>query len=132
MEASRPRLVRAGPAQIGLVLLLLALSVVGWLVTDERTAGMDHGPGSDLGSLGFYASAWVVMMAAMMFPSIAPMVRAYGLVQARRAQPSALVPGTALFVAGYLVAWAGFGMAAYALITGVERLDVQALAWEEG
>ena len=29
---------------------------------------MDEGPGTDLGSLGFYVSLWVVMMAAMMLP----------------------------------------------------------------
>jgi predicted metal-binding membrane protein len=132
MEASRLRLVRAEPTQIGLVMLLLASSVVAWLLTDDRMAGMDHGPGSDLGSLGFYASVWVVMMAAMMFPSIAPIVRSYGLVQARRRQRASLAPATVLFVAGYLVAWTTFGLAAYTLITGFERLDIQALAWDEG
>jgi predicted metal-binding membrane protein len=132
MEASRLRLVRAEPTQIGLVMLLLASSVVAWLLTDDRMAGMDHGPGSDLGSFGFYASVWVVMMAAMMFPSIAPIVRSYGLVQARRRQRASLAPATVLFVAGYLVAWTTFGLAAYTLITGFERLDIQALAWDEG
>jgi predicted metal-binding membrane protein len=132
MEASRLRLVRAEPGRIGLVTLLLASSVVAWLVTDDRMGGMDHGPGTDLGSLGFYAGVWVVMMAAMMFPSIAPMVRSYGLVQARRRQSAGLAPAAALFVAGYLVAWTTFGLAAYTLITGVERLDLQALAWDEG
>ena len=48
--------------------LLLASSVVAWLVTDDRMGGVDHGPRTDLGSLGFYAGVWVVMMAAMMFP----------------------------------------------------------------
>ncbi len=36
--------------------------------------GMDAGPGTELGTLGFFIGVWVVMMAAMMFPSIAPMV----------------------------------------------------------
>ncbi len=31
-------------------------------------AGMDAGPGTDPGSLGFYSGTWVVMMAAMMLP----------------------------------------------------------------
>jgi predicted metal-binding membrane protein len=47
--------------------------------------GMDAGgPGTDPGSLGFYVSSWVVMMAAMMFPSIAPTVLTFGFVQRRR------------------------------------------------
>ena len=105
MEASRLRLVRAEPAQIGLVMLLLASSVVAWLLTDDRMAGMDHGPGSDLGSLGFYAGVWVAMMAAMMFPSIAPMVRSYGLGAnaSKRSAPGLAPAQRPCRVAGYLV-----------------------------
>jgi hypothetical protein len=53
---------------------LSALALGAWLITDHRMAGMDAGPGSDLGSLGYYTTAWVVMMTAMMFPSISPML----------------------------------------------------------
>ena len=67
-------------AQVLLVVALLALAALGWVVTDARMSGMDAGPGTDPGTLGFYVSAWVVMMAAMMFPSIAPMVLAYARV----------------------------------------------------
>ena len=42
---------------------------------------MDAGPGTDLGSLGFFLGVWVVMMAAMMFPSIAPMVLMFARIQ---------------------------------------------------
>ena len=34
-------------------------------------------PGMSLGSFGFYLGIWVVMMAAMMFPAIAPTVLSY-------------------------------------------------------
>src|SRR5919109_1908089 len=75
----RPGTVRPLPALVqgGLIALLLALAMIGWVSTDERMAGMDAGPGTDPGALGFYVTAWVVMMAAMMFPSIAPMVLVY-------------------------------------------------------
>ena len=131
--ASAPRFtVRLDPRQGTLIGLLLALAAVGWLVTDERMAGMDHGPGTDLGSLGFYVSAWVVMMAAMMFPSILPMVSIYQRVQARRReQGKALRGATALFVAGYIACWTAFGLLAYALFALVQSLDVEALAWDE-
>ena len=36
--------------------------------------GMDAGPGTDLGSAGWYLGIWVTMMAAMMLPSATPMV----------------------------------------------------------
>jgi hypothetical protein len=56
----------------GLILALLALAAVGWVVTVQRMGGMDAGPGTDPGALGFWVTAWVVMMVAMMFPSVAP------------------------------------------------------------
>jgi predicted metal-binding membrane protein len=57
--------------QLILFTALFALAAAGWIVTDQRMAGMDAGPGTDPGSLGFYVTVWLVMMGAMMFPSIA-------------------------------------------------------------
>jgi hypothetical protein len=54
--------------QLVLIAALFALAAVRWIVTDQRMAGMDAGPGTDPGSLGFYVTAWVVMMGAMMSP----------------------------------------------------------------
>ena len=74
MTTDARRIGRLAGGQVGLIAGLLGLALVSWLITDRRMAGMDAGPGTDLGTLGFYITAWVVMMAAMMFPSIAPMV----------------------------------------------------------
>jgi predicted metal-binding membrane protein len=115
-----------------LVSALLGLAVVGWLVTDVRMAGMDAGPGTDLGAFGFYVTAWVVMMAAMMFPSVAPMVIAYSRIHRRRAElgRTGTEPGaTALFVGGYLSSWAAFGIAAYALFAVVRSISTDAFSW---
>ena len=38
---------------------------------------MDNGPWTDLGTFGWFLCVWVVMMAAMMFPSVAPTVALY-------------------------------------------------------
>jgi predicted metal-binding membrane protein len=113
---------------------LVSLAGIAWLVTVERMRGMDAGPGTDVGSLAFYASVWVVMMAAMMFPSIAPMVAVHARIQGgrvndRRARRLVL---TALFVAGYLVAWTTFGLAAYGLFTLGRSLSIDALSWDRG
>jgi predicted metal-binding membrane protein len=125
--------VRPGDVQIGLVAVLLGLAAVGWLVTGERMGGMDAGPGTDPGSLGYYVGVWVVMMAAMMFPSIAPMVLVYRRVLKRRRELGKARSGaTALFVAGYLIAWTGFGLTAYALLEAIRSLSIDALSWNEG
>jgi predicted metal-binding membrane protein len=115
--------------QIVLVIALIGLATLGWIVTDERMRGMDAGPGSDLGSLGFYVTAWVVMMAAMMFPSIAPMVLAYARISPRMHASRARTGTTTLFVAGYLVSWTAFGIAAYALYAVVQSIAGDAISW---
>ena len=99
--------------QLAVIGLLLALALIAWVVTDLRMAGMDAGPGTDPGAFGFYLSTWVVMMAAMMFPSIAPMVLMFrSLSRGRRAgadSDRATAGATGLFVAGYLLVWAPLG-----------------------
>jgi predicted metal-binding membrane protein len=111
----------------------LGLAAIGWLVTGERMAGMDAGPGTDPGSVGFYVGAWVVMMAAMMFPSIAPMVLMYRRIHKRRRELGKARPGaTTLFVAGYLIAWTAFGLAAYGLLQAIRSLSIDAFSWSEG
>jgi predicted metal-binding membrane protein len=119
-------------AHATVVAALLVAAGLAWLVTDRRMAGMDEGPGTDLGSLGFYASIWVVMMAAMMLPSAVPMVAAHASVQRRKRTlgRSERRGASAAFAAGYLVAWAAFGLVAYALFDAVRALDVDAFSWD--
>ncbi len=121
------------PIQVGLVAFLLLLAAAGWAVTDDRMDGMDAGPGTDLGGLGWFLSAWVTMMGAMMFPSIAPVVLAYARMQKGSGEPGRMGPtgATALFVAGYLVSWGVAGLVGYMLVQGVRSLDVGFLAWDE-
>src|ERR1700730_18904941 len=92
-------------SQVGVLASLLALAAFAWLLTHERMLGMDAGPGTDLGSLGFYVVSWVVMMSAMMFPSIAPMVLAFGFVQRRRRDRGSVdrAVSTWVFVSGYIL-----------------------------
>jgi predicted metal-binding membrane protein len=103
--------------QLGLIGALLVLAAVAWAITGDQMAGMDAGPGTDPGSLGFFLGVWVVMMAAMMFPSIAPMVLMFARIQEGRRDREAEAPTglTTLFVGGYLVSWAAAGLLGYAL-----------------
>ena len=115
--------------QMLLVGALLFLAALAWLVTDARMEGMDAGPGTDPGTLGFYVTAWVVMMAAMMFPSIAPMVLGYNrLGTGFRAR--GFTASTPLFVAGYLVSWTLFGLFAYLLFAATRSLLGDEISWD--
>jgi predicted metal-binding membrane protein len=119
-------------SHLGLIGLLLALAAIAWVITGERMQGMDAGPGGHLGTLGFYVTAWVVMMAAMMFPSISPMVVAYSRVldARRRRKVEGAAGAAATIVVGYLAVWTAFGLAAYGLLVLVQSLSIEALAWE--
>jgi predicted metal-binding membrane protein len=128
-----------GPArlrlgQAALVAVLLVVAAAAWLVTADRMAGMDNGPGTDPGTFGFYITAWVAMMAAMMFPSAAPMVVAHSMVQRRRREVGrdGGAGQTAAFAGGYLLAWTAFGVVAYGLFLLVRSLDIHALGWGHG
>ena len=108
------------------VLFLLAAACACWAVTVDRMQGMNMGPGTDLGGLGWFAAVWVTMMAAMMLPSLSPMALASS--RAAGGQLRAMARSAA-FAAGYLVPWIAFGVLAYGLVHGVRSLDLGFLAW---
>jgi predicted metal-binding membrane protein len=59
-------------SELAMVAALLAAAGLAWWATADRMAGMDAGPGTALGSAGWFTGVWVTMMAAMMLPSLAP------------------------------------------------------------
>ncbi len=120
-----------GLIQLGLIGLLIVLAAVAWAITDDQMAGMDAGPGTDLGALGFFIGVWVVMMAAMMFPSIAPMVVMYVRMQEgqRAGGQGRIATGTVLFVAGYLLAWTAAGLVGYAIYQLGREATGDAFSW---
>jgi predicted metal-binding membrane protein len=105
-------------------IVLVAGAVAAWAVTVDRMRGMDAGPGTDLGGLGWYVGIWITMTAAMMLPSAAPAARHVARL-ARR------VP-TLLFAAGYLAVWTGYGLLAYGVFRLVTSFDVGWLGWDRG
>src|SRR5947208_1202587 len=121
-----------GAIQLGLIFGLLLLAAVAWALTNDRMAGMDTGPGTDPGALGFWVTAWVVMMAAMMFPSIAPMVVMQARIEeGKRRQGKETEAGTTtLFVCGYLLTWTVAGLLGYAIIKIGQELSLDFLAWD--
>ena len=115
---------RAARSDGRLVVAMLALTAAAWALTARRMAGMDAGPASELGDVGWFTVTWLVMMAAMMLPALTPMAVAHSR---RAASPVA----TAAFSAGYLAAWLGAGLVAYAAIEIVRGLELGFLSWNE-
>src|SRR3954447_9995975 len=70
------------------------------------------GVGADLGAATF-AGSWALMMAAMMLPSMTPVVRLYDRMRTGHHLDAS---ATVAFVAGYLLMWTAFGLAAFALV----------------
>ena len=97
-----PAIVAAATAAT-LVLAAACWAAAAWLMN-----GMDMGVQTRPGAFGFFAAAWVTMMAAMMLPGAAPAV-------ARRARMTGTVRAALLFTGSYLVIWALAGVVAYAL-----------------
>jgi predicted metal-binding membrane protein len=102
---------------------LLALAGLAWLSLWVWAASpygryLHHEgvPGSLLLELGLFDLGWVLMIVAMMLPSSVPLVLTFAALVGRRRSPATLV---ALLLVGYLVVWAGFGLAAWLLDRGI-------------
>jgi predicted metal-binding membrane protein len=118
-------------ARIKPAILLIAVAAVCWALTARRMHGMDMGPGTELGGVGWFAGVWATMMAAMMLPSLLPMALT-GAAASRTARASSPTARACVFAVGYLITWVGAGMLAYAVFEGVRTLDLAWLAWDQG
>jgi len=112
--------------EFGIVAALLAAAALAWWSTAERMAGMDAGPGSALGSVGWFTGVWAAMMAAMMLPSLAPTAAVFAAMVRREAGR------VLLFAAGYMLVWTAAGIGAYVLFELGRSLFAGSLAWHSG
>src|SRR5271166_6918782 len=95
-------------AELGMVAALLAAAGLAWWSTAERMAGMDAGPGTALGSLGWFTGVWATMMAAMMLPSLTPTAAVFAALVGRE------LSRDLVFAGGYLLVWTVAGIGASA------------------
>ena len=116
----------AARTRLALIGLLFVLSGIAWWSTVDRMRGMDDGPGTHLGALSWFLGVWVVMMAAMMFPSVSPTVALYSRMTKRRTPVAPLV-----FTSGYLLTWTSAGLLAFAISDVGRRLLGTELSWDE-
>jgi predicted metal-binding membrane protein len=101
---------------------LVALAAAAWAITVAQARSMGNGPGTMGLALLPFLVLWVLMMVAMMLPSVAPVAvlwtRSIGGVSTGLGR----VVRMSLFLSGYLLAWAACGAVAFAALAGGGRL----------
>src|SRR5689334_5123756 len=119
MAATLERLLRRDRLLIAAA--LAALTALSWLQMVAPAACPVPAPGGVAAAplapccgarFGVAFSMWVVMMAGMMIPSVAPMVLTHAAIMRRRVAHGAPFVSSGLFLGGYLVAWIGFSAVA--------------------
>lgn len=134
-------------AELLLVATLLALSAVAWWTTSRLATpdmrlgiltGAARGSAESMGEtasrsmgetmsmaqamsmgLGLFVTTWVVMMTAMMLPSVTPVVVGVSRIAGARGAKGRTAYG---MIAGYLLVWGVIGLAAYGLFTGFQTV----------
>jgi predicted metal-binding membrane protein len=101
---------------------LVALAALAWAVTIRQANGMGAGPGTMGMALPLFLLLWVVMMSAMMFPSVAPIAILWTKAIRGRSQGAVMLGRMTSFLSGYLLAWVGYGLLAFTALLGTERL----------
>ena len=117
----------AARTRLGLIAVLFTLAAIGWWWTVDQMRGMDNGPWTDLGAGGWFLGVWIVMMAAMMFPSVSPTVALYSRMTNGRSLVRPLI-----FALGYLLTWAAAGALAFAVAYAGSRVVGDVLSWDRG
>ncbi|MFL5679957.1 MAG: DUF2182 domain-containing protein [Chloroflexota bacterium] len=111
---------------------LLGIAVTAWLVLAAWESSpyghfLHHAGG--LAPLpieaSLFAVGWLLMIVAMMLPSSVPLVMTFAALVGRRRRPAQLVT---LLLAGYLLVWGAFGLAAWVFDRGIHAA-VDALPW---
>lgn len=129
---SIPPLRRWSQAELLLAGLLLALATAGWLLTGllatpDMRSGILTGarPMGDSmhpwpAGAGLFLLTWMVMMAAMMLPSIVPFT--VGVARLMRLR-GATRGGTVTMTIAYLLIWAATGILAYPALRGLQLVS---------
>ncbi len=113
------------PLSAGIVAALLVCAAAAWLVTVSQAGSMGMG-GIAMVSAALFLMTWLVMMVAMMFPSVAPMTLAFASVT--RSRGEGVVPAAA-FVLGYLLVWTAAGLVPLAVLQAASHIWMTPPSW---
>jgi predicted metal-binding membrane protein len=122
---------------------LIGMSWAALLVWEASPYGryLDHGRWTDIGFAAticravpagevvlpalLYAAGWLLMLSAMMLPTTLPLLQRFQRMVTARRDRAGLI---ALLIAGYLLAWMAFGLAAHALDTALHAA-LRSMTW---
>lgn len=110
---------------VGIVAALLVCAAAAWLITIQQATSMGMGGMAMMGA-GLFLLTWLVMMVAMMFPSVAPITLAFAAVT--RSRGDGIWP-TAVFVVGYLVVWTAAGVVPLGVLQVVNQIWMTPPSW---
>lgn len=102
--------------------LLTLIAALAWVLTVAQSRDMGMEPGTMGLALPLFLLLWVVMMAAMMLPSLAPVALTWVQAINRSAAGRVRALRISEFIGGYLLAWAGFGLLVYAALAATGQL----------
>ena len=115
--------------RIATATVLGVLAVVAWVASVRQMNGMGMDDRFSVGSFGFFVGLWVVMMAAMMFPSVWPTLSLYGTIMRNRATTGARAGvASGAFVVGYLASWTAYGLLAFGALEIASRSGLGGLS----
>ena len=99
-----------------------ALAAAAWAVTLMQARNMGNGPGTMGLALLPFLGLWVVMMAAMMLPSVAPVAVLWTRLITGASAGAGRAVRISMFLTGYLLTWAAVGAVVFAALAGTGRL----------
>ncbi|NGO08002.1 DUF2182 domain-containing protein [Streptomyces sp. HC44] len=102
--------------------LMVLLAVLAWVLVVGQARDMGIEPGTMGMGVPLFLLLWLIMMIAMMFPSVAPVAITWARAIGRQSTGAARAARTAQFVSGYLLAWTVFGLLAYGLLAATGAL----------
>jgi predicted metal-binding membrane protein len=120
---------------LALLPALLVASAVAWLATSQLAdpgmrlgilTGATDGSMADAAmpielplAIALFMATWTLMMVAMMFPAVAPVVITFDRWAQSESRPRSV---SAAFLGGYLAVWSVIGLAAYATVVILQTL----------
>lgn len=113
---------------------LVLLSVLAWATTVHQAGGMGWGMFTCSMTMGtpfsvsngfLYVVLWGVMMVAMMFPAMAPIVGLFRSIAQRKQEEGLPFTPAWVFVAGYVMLWTLTGSVGYAADLAIQSLPEQ-------